>query len=58
MNDIGGTYANVQFEIDTNFDLTLKNSFSLKIYVPSNGVTGNQNNQISLKLQDKNLTEP
>lgn len=57
-HDTGGLYANVQFDTDTNIDLSLKNSFSLKIYVPSNGITGNQTNQISLKLQNKNLGEP
>jgi len=57
-NDTGGQYANIRFDVDTNFDLTTKNSFSLKIYVPSGGLTGNQPNQISLKLQDKNLVQP
>lgn len=56
--DTGGQYANVQFDINTNFDLATKNSFSIKIYVPSNGMTGNQTNQVSLKLQDKNLGAP
>ncbi|SDI49702.1 family 16 glycosylhydrolase [Winogradskyella thalassocola] len=57
-NDIGGQYGNVRFDVSTNFDLTIKNSFSLKIYVPSGGITGNQTNQISLKLQDGTLSEP
>jgi len=57
-NDFGGQYANVRFDVNTNFDLSTKNSFSLKVYVPSSGITGNQNNQISLKLQDKNLAQP
>jgi beta-glucanase (GH16 family) len=57
-HDVGGPYANVQFDINSNYDLTTKNSFSLKLYVPSSGLTGNQTNQISLKLQDKNLAQP
>ncbi len=57
-NDIGGQYANVRFEIAENFDLTTKHVFSLKIYVPSNGLTGNQNQQVSLKLQDGTLGQP
>lgn len=57
-SDVGGQYANVQFEVNTNFDLTTNNSFSVKVYVPSSGLTGNQTNQISLKLQDKNLAQP
>ncbi|MBR9846925.1 MAG: family 16 glycosylhydrolase [Algicola sp.] len=57
-HDVGGQYANVQFDVDTNFNLAIKNSFSLKIYVPSSGLTGNQANQISLKLQNNNLEMP
>lgn len=57
-HDVGGQFANVQFDISGNFDLTTKNSFSLKIYVPSSGLTGSQPNQISLKLQDKNIAQP
>jgi len=57
-NDIGGTYANVRFDADANFDLTVDNTFTLKIYVPSSGVTGSQTNQISLKLQDGTVGSP
>lgn len=51
-HDVGGAYANVRFDIGSNLDLSTNHTFSLKIYVPSNGLTGNQTNQISLKLQD------
>ncbi|WP_225035755.1 family 16 glycosylhydrolase [Winogradskyella sp. SM1960] len=57
-NDEGGSYGNVRFDVSSNFDLTINNSFSLKIYVPSSGITGNQTNQVSLKLQDGTLNEP
>jgi beta-glucanase (GH16 family) len=57
-HDVGGQYANVQFDIIGNFDFNTKNSFSLKIYVPSSGLTGSQPNQISLKLQDKTIAQP
>lgn len=57
-HDTGGQYANVQFDITGNYDLTTKNTFALKIYVPSSGLTGSQNNQISLKLQDASLAQP
>ena len=40
-NDIGGQYANVRFDTNENIDLSLKNSFTFKIYVPSIGVTEN-----------------
>lgn len=56
--DSGDLYANVRFESGTNFNLTTNSTFSLKIYVPSASITGNQPNRISLKLQNGNLAEP
>lgn len=56
--DVGGQYANVRFQMDDNFDLSENQTFSLKIYVPSDGITGNQPNQVSLKLQDGTLPQP
>lgn len=53
--DTGGQYANVQFTVTPKFDLTAKNKFTLKIYVPSGSITGSQPNQISLKLQNSDL---
>ena len=50
-NDNGGQYANLRFDVPSNFDLSNNNTFSFKIYVPSSGLTGNQTNQVSLKLQ-------
>jgi hypothetical protein len=57
-NDDGGQYANVGFDVVPNFDLTVDNTFTLKIYVPSSSITGEQPNQISLKLQDGTVGEP
>lgn len=57
-DDIGGLYANVRFDTEENFDLSKSHTFSFKIYVPSSGVTGNQANQVSLKLQNRNLAAP
>jgi beta-glucanase (GH16 family) len=57
-DDIGGLYANVRFDVSTNFDLTTKNGFSFKIYVPSSSITGSQENKVSLKLQDGTLGSP
>ena len=57
-HDTGGQYANVRFDVASNYDLSANYTFSLKIYMPENGLTGNQTNQISLKLQDKRLAEP
>ncbi|TLX70325.1 glycosyl hydrolase family protein [Labilibacter sediminis] len=56
--DNGGTYANIRFDTNDNFDLSLNSSFALKVYIPSDGITGSQPNQISLKLQNGNLGEP
>lgn len=56
--DDGGQYANVGFDVDPNFDLSVDNTFTLKIYVPSSSITGSQPNQISLKLQDGTAGEP
>ena len=56
--DTGGQYANVRFDTTDNFDLSTNSTFALKIYVPSSSITGNQPNQISLKLQDGTLGEP
>jgi len=53
--DNGGQYANVGFDIPVNFDLTINNIFSLKIYVPSSTITGAETNQISLKLQNSKI---
>ena len=57
-DDVGGTYSNVRFEINNTFDLLSDYVFTLKIYVPSSGLTGSQTNQVSLKLQDGSLNEP
>jgi len=57
-HDIGGQYANVRFDVENNFDLSSEHTFSFKIYLPASGLTGNQPNQVSLKLQDGKLSEP
>jgi beta-glucanase (GH16 family) len=57
-NDIGGQYANVRFDATTNFNLSENYTFTVKIFVPSSGVTGSQPLQISLKLQNGNIGAP
>ena len=57
-HDLGGQYANVRFDIGRNLDLSINHTFSLKIFVPSSGITGAQNNQVSLKLQDGSSATP
>ncbi len=56
--DVGGQYANVRFDVDSKFDLSVNHTFSFKIYVPSSSLTGSQTNQVSLKLQNNTLNEP
>jgi enterochelin esterase family protein len=57
-HDFGAQYGNVFFDVNGTFDLSTSPVFSLKIYIPSSGLTGNQANQISLKLQNGNLAQP
>jgi beta-glucanase (GH16 family) len=57
-HDIGGTYANIRFDAGRNLKLASYPIISFKIYIPSSGLTGNQNNQVSLKLQDGNTATP
>ena len=38
-NDYGGQYANVRFDVSENFDLTNNHTFTLKIFVPSSGIS-------------------
>jgi len=56
--DLGGDFANVRFDVPINFDLRENNVFSLKIYVPSETITGDQPNQVALKLQNSNHGPP
>jgi len=57
-HDIGGQYANVRFDMNEKLDLSVNQTFSIKIYIPSSGLTGSQTNQVSLKLQNGALTTP
>jgi len=57
-HDTGGAYANIRFDHVPNFILTEESVFTFKIYVPSSGITGNQPNQVSLKLQSNNVGAP
>ena len=56
--DVGGQYANVRFDAGFNFNLQTSSTFTIKVYVPSSGLTGNQANQISLKLQNGSIAAP
>jgi beta-glucanase (GH16 family) len=57
-HDFGGQYANIGFNVSNNFDLTDHHSFMLKIYIPSDSLTGLQTNKVSVKLQNGFLGAP
>ena len=56
--DVGGQYANIGFDAGFSFNLATSSVFSLKIYVSSDEITGNQPNQIALKLQNGSSATP
>jgi beta-glucanase (GH16 family) len=56
--DIGGTYANVRFDAGRSLNLASYPTISFKIFISSTGLTGSQNNQVSLKLQNGNIGSP
>ncbi len=56
--DQGGDWANIRFDVSPNFNFDNHYTFSIKIYVPSSSITGNQPNQVSLKLQDGTQAAP
>ena len=58
LKDDGGQYANIRFDAKRNFDLSDNFVFTFKIYAESSTITGTQNNQVSLKLQNSDLIEP
>ena len=55
-SDEGGTYSNIQFDLSTDtavkYDLTTKNVFTLKVYVPTPAVAVVESQILWLKLQD------
>jgi len=57
-DDTGGQYANIQFDADQKFDLSVNNKFTFKIYIPASGITGTQPNQVEVKLQDGSKERP
>ncbi len=57
-HDTGGTFARVYFDVPGNIQWGNSSVFTLKVYVPASGLTGNQPNQVSLKLQNGALPEP
>ena len=56
--DYGSDFSNFRFDTPINLDLTENTTFTLKVYVPSSSISGEQPNQVSFKLQNGNLIEP
>ncbi|MEM8907469.1 MAG: family 16 glycosylhydrolase [Bacteroidota bacterium] len=57
-HDTGGQFANIRFDAERNFELVNEHTFSFKIFIASSSLTGNEPNQVSLKLQNGDLPEP
>lgn len=57
-HDTGGKYANIGFDLEETFNLSAGGVFTLKVYIPSSGLTGEQPNQIAFKLQNGNMSAP
>lgn len=57
-HDTGGWFAHVFFNTGGILLLGANTVFSMKVYVPTEGITGDQPNQISLKLQNGFIQEP
>ena len=55
--DTGFEFSYFRYDAPVNFDLTENSTFTLKIYVPSESITGEQPNQIAFKLQNANLAQ-
>lgn len=56
--DLGALNAYIGMDLPANLDLLEQATFSFKIYVPSANITGNQTNQVSLKLQNSEIANP
>ncbi len=55
--DYGGSWGNAFFEVNNNFHIEAHPEFSFKIYVPSSSITGDQPNQVTLKLQNSRVID-
>jgi beta-glucanase (GH16 family) len=50
--DYGSLYGNIRFDAGRKLNIAAHPEFSFKIFVPSSSITGNQRNQVALKLQN------
>ena len=61
-SDEGGQYANIRFDLsmDTSvkYDLSTKNKFKVKVFVPTPTVAHTEPKQLALKLQDGSKASP
>lgn len=56
--DYGSEYSYFRYDAPINFDLSENSTFTLKVYVPSESLSGEQSNQVSFKLQNAGLSQP
>ena len=61
-SDTGQQYANINFDLSTDtsvkYDLSTKNVFTLKVYVPTPDVAVESAKTLALKLQDHSSSTP
>lgn len=61
-NDIDGQYANIYFDLaadkSARFDLTTKNTITVKVFVPTPTEAHAQPKQLSIKLQNSSFARP
>ncbi len=61
-SDVGGQYANIRFDLSADhsakFDLSTKNIFKVKVYVPTPSTAHTEPKKLVLKLQDGSKASP
>lgn len=57
-SDYGSLYCNIRLAAGRRLHIAAHPEFSFKIFVPSSRITGNQPNQVVLKLQNSNVISP
>lgn len=57
-NDFGGTWSQVRFETDHPLNIAAHPTFQFKVFIPSSSLSGNQINEVTLRLQNSNTLDP
>jgi hypothetical protein len=51
-------YSNLQIQFNSKIDMTAMNTYTMDVYIDGASLTGTQNNQLALKLQDASEAQP